>query len=105
MKICGSTVIASLMPVWSPYTVYQCGGWDGHDAAQSGHDRRLLLHQLHHHRSVSPPCSLGMESFISLKFFIESNIVLRVAIAHFGFIIIRVCQFCEFSRVISFGDM
>lgn len=102
MNICGSTVIASLMPVWSPYTVYQCGGWDGHDAAQSGHDRRLLLHQLHHHRSVPPPCSLGMESFIS---FIESNIVLRVAIAHFGFIIIRVCQFCEFSRVISFGDM
>lgn len=37
--------------------------------------------------------------------FIESNIVLRVAIAHRGFIIIRVCQFCEFSRVISFGDM
>lgn len=37
--------------------------------------------------------------------FIKSNIAFRVVFAQCGVFIIRVCQFCEFSRIISFGDM
>lgn len=50
-------LILLLRIVLCKFTVYQHWGWDGHDTTESGHDCCLLLHQLHHNRSVTCLCN------------------------------------------------